>query len=637
VHSLFAQQLKAAKDGAGVVDVARLRELVSAAYEGWDQERERTDRSIAQMIEELDQLHRSLEQAVAERTTTLKSREAELRVQNARFDAAINTMTQALMMYDAQGRLAICNDRYYEMYRLARGSANRGATVLDVLQARADAGMLNGEPEALAGEILEAVAGGQTRGWLVDLPDGRTISVLVHPTADGGWVSTHEDITQRRDSERRLAYMARHDALTGLPNRMHLHERLADELTRIHPGERLAVLCLDIDKFKAVNDMLGHATADEYLKAFAERLRRAVDPHDFVARIGADQFAIVQTGSMRSAADTAAFATRLCEIGRLPQWLDEQTVVVDVSIGIAFAPGDGLNAETLIKNAGIALDRAKENGRGAFRFFEPEMDARMRARRMMEAGLRLALAQGEFHLHYQPVIDLRSGLVTCCEALLRWNWPGQGEVQPGEFVPIAEDLGLIVPIGEWVLRQACQDAKTWPSDVRVAINLSPIQLQSPQLVPIVINALAAAGLDASRLEIEITESVLMQNTEMTLTALHRLHTLGIRISMDDFGTGYSSLSNLRSFPFDKIKIDRSFIAGLPDGEDSIAIVRAVASLAKSLGMITTAEGVETVAQMEQVRALGVTEMQGFHFSRPRPIEHINRLLSPEILPVAKYA
>jgi diguanylate cyclase (GGDEF)-like protein len=637
VHKLFAQQLKAAQDSAGVVDVERLRDIVSAAYDEWDTERQRTDRSIARMIGELDQLHRSLEQAVSERTATLKSREADLRVQNARFDAAINTMTQALMMYDAQGHLTICNNRYYEMYRLPREAAQPGATVLDVLRARADAGMLNGEPETITSEILEAVAGGQTRGWLVDLPDGRTISVLVHPTADGGWVSTHEDITQRRDSERRLAYMARHDALTGLPNRMHLRERLADELTRIHPGERLAVLYLDIDKFKALNDMLGPATADEYLKAFAERLRRAIDPHDFVARIGADQFAVIQTGSVRSAADTAAFATRLCEIGRLPQWLDEQTVVVDVTIGISFAPGDGTNAETLIKNAGIALDRAKENGRGAFRFFEPEMDARMRARRMMEAGLRGALAQGEFHLHYQPVIDLRSGLVTCCEALLRWNWPGQGEVQPSEFVPIAEDLGLIVPIGEWVLRQACQDAKTWPSDVRVAINLSPIQLQSPQLVPIVINALAAAGLDAARLEIEITESVLMQNTEMTLTALHRLHALGIRISMDDFGTGYSSLSNLRSFPFDKIKIDRSFIAGLPDGEDSIAIVRAVASLAKSLGMITTAEGVETVAQMEQVRGLGVTEMQGFHFSRPRPIEHINRLLSPEVLPVAKYA
>ena len=616
MHRLFARQLAKAQGPGGAIDLARLGELVSRAYHKWENDRRR----------------------IADHASALNARETELDAQNQRFHAAINATGQALLMYDADGRLMICNDRYYEMYGLERNAIRPGASVLEVLQRLAEANVLNGDPEVLSAEILAAAASGRARGWVLELADERTVSVTVRPTANGGWVTTHEDITQKRDAERRLAYMTRHDMLTALPNRTHLRERLADELQRIHPGEQLAVLYLDIDRFKAVNDTIGHAAGDTFLQAFAERLLHAVDPRDFVARIGGDEFAIIHTTNRQPAARTAALATRLCDLAGTPERVNDQSIAATgVSIGIACAPGDGIDADALIRNAYIALGRAKESGRGSFRFFEPEMDARMKARRSMEAALRAALAQGEFRLDYQPVINLRHGMVTCCEALLRWEWAGHGEIEPGVFVPMAEELGLIAPIGEWVLHQACRDARGWPSDVRVAINLSPIQLQSPKLVEMVVEALTTGDLDAARLEIEITESVLMQDTEASLKALHRLHDLGIRISMDDFGTGYSSLIGLRSFPFDKIKIDRSFIAGLPQDADSTAIVRAVASLAKSLGMITTAEGVETVAQMELVRSLGVTEMQGFHFSRPRPIEHINQLLSPLRARATRYA
>ena len=616
MHRLFARQLAKAQGPGGAIDLARLGELVSRAYHKWENDRRR----------------------IADHASALNARETELDAQNQRFHAAINATGQALLMYDADGRLMICNDRYYEMYGLERNAIRPGASVLEVLQRLAEANVLNGDPEVLSAEILAAAASGRARGWVLELADERTVSVMVRPTANGGWVTTHEDITQKRDAERRLAYMTRHDMLTALPNRTHLRERLADELQRIHPGEQLAVLYLDIDRFKAVNDTIGHAAGDTFLQAFAERLLHAVDPRDFVARIGGDEFAIIHTTNRQPAARTAALATRLCDLAGTPERVNDQSIAATgVSIGIACAPGDGIDADALIRNAYIALGRAKESGRGSFRFFEPEMDARMKARRSMEAALRAALAQGEFRLDYQPVINLRHGMVTCCEALLRWEWAGHGEIEPGVFVPMAEELGLIAPIGEWVLHQACRDARGWPSDVRVAINLSPIQLQSPKLVEMVVEALTTGDLDAARLEIEITESVLMQDTEASLKALHRLHDLGIRISMDDFGTGYSSLIGLRSFPFDKIKIDRSFIAGLPQDADSTAIVRAVASLAKSLGMITTAEGVETVAQMELVRSLGVTEMQGFHFSRPRPIEHINQLLSPLRARATRYA
>jgi diguanylate cyclase (GGDEF)-like protein len=382
---------------------------------------------------------------------------------------------------------------------------------------------------------------------------------------------------------------------------------------------------LDLDNFKNVNDTLGHLLGDELLKAVGARLRSCVRECDTVARVGGDEFAIIQVGA-ENPADVAAMAAHVCEEIAAPYDLQGRQVTTDTSIGLAMAPDDGTSPDELLKNADLALYRAKADGRGTFRFFEPDMDARIKARRAMEIALRNALAAGEFVLHYQPILNLAENRVTCCEALVRWQHPDRGLIQPGEFITLAEEIGLIGPLGEWVLRKACADAASWPDDIKVAINLSPLQINSGTLVPVLINALASARLPADRLELEITESVMMQNTEMVLATLHRLRGLGVKISLDDFGTGYSSLSYLRRFPFDKLKIDRSFIGDLSRRDNAQPIVLAVNTMAKSLGMVTTAEGVETREQLDHARALGCTEAQGFFISRPKPIEDVLQMI-----------
>jgi diguanylate cyclase (GGDEF)-like protein/PAS domain S-box-containing protein len=630
VHKLLARQLGKAAKASGEVDLPTLLELVSAAYEQSDNDRRRTDRSISLMIGELDQLNRGLERLVEERTAALREGKAELRAQNLRFDAALSNMSQALLMFDSAARLVICNQRYIEMYGLSPELVRPGRTVRELLDARAKSGTFSDDPDRYIERLQTAIAQGKRLSFLSELPDGRTIAISIQPTADSGWVATHEDITERRQAEQQIAYMARHDSLTDLPNRMQFREQLARALAGVSRGERLAVLCLDLDSFKSVNDTLGHLVGDELLKAVANRLRACVRESDTAARVGGDEFAVVQTG-IDTATDTATLARRICESLRAPYDLLGQTVVVDASIGIAIAPDDGTEPTELLKNADMALYGAKAHGRGTYRFFEPGMDARMKARRTLELALRAALANGEFELYYQPLVDLQTDAVTTCEALLRWQHPERGMVGPAEFIPVAEEIGLIVPLGEWVLKRACGDAALWRDDVKVAVNLSPIQVMSKNLVAVVVGALASSGLPAHRLEIEITESVLLQNTELTLATLHRLRELGVKISMDDFGTGYSSLSYLRSFPFDKIKIDRCFISGLGDGDDARAIVQAIAGLARNLGIMTTAEGVETEQQLEQVRFLGCTEMQGYLFSPPRRVEDIRRLLRPRVV------
>jgi diguanylate cyclase (GGDEF)-like protein len=629
VNSLFSRQLAKATKPCGSIDLDRLGQLVSGAYDQAHQDRRRSDRSIALMIEELDRLNRGLERLVEERTVALRQREEELRAQNVRFDAALNNMSQALLMFDSTARLVISNHRYQEMYALSPESVKPGSPLRELLEHRRDAGTFSDDPDSYIETLMTAIAQGKTWGQLIELPDGRTISVVNHPMAGGGWVATHEDITERRQAEKQIAHMARHDALTDLPNRVLLRERLAHALAELPRDKRLAVLYLDLDHFKSVNDTLGHQIGDELLKAMAACLRNCVRETDTVARVGGDEFAIIHTG-IEQPNEAAILARRICEAVKEPCELHGHAVIVDTSIGIALAPGDGADPTELLKNADMALYRAKADGRGTYRFFEPAMDARMKARRTLELALRVALANGEFTLHYQPLVSLDDRRITCCEALIRWRHPERGLIQPAEFIPIAEEIGLIVPLGEWVLRQACADAMAWPADVKVAVNLSPIQVMNQNLVAVVVGALAAAGLPAHRLEVEITESVLMQNSEATLATLHRLRELGVKISMDDFGTGYSSLSYLRSFPFDKIKIDRCFISGLATGDDSVAIVLAIAGLAKHLGIATTAEGVETRQQLQQVKALGCSEIQGFLFSAPRPIDEVTQLLRSRV-------
>ena len=436
-----------------------------------------------------------------------------------------------------------------------------------------------------------------------------------------------EDVTERARAEERIAHMAHHDALTDLPNRVLLRERLEAGLTHVRRGEQLAVHYLDLDTFKTINDTLGHPTGDELLKAVAERLCGCVREIDTVARLGGDEFAVIQTG-LNDVSDAASLAQRIRDALKAPYTLNGQLVNIDASIGIASSPGDGTDADQLLKNADMALYRAKADGRGMYRFFEPAMDARIKARRALELDMRKAVTGGEFEVHYQPVVDLQSNRICGCEALLRWPHPERGFVSPADFIPIAEETGLIVSLGEWVLRRACADAATWPDDLRIAVNISPLQLISQNIVPVVMNALAASGLPAHRLELEITEAVFLQNNQATRTTLHQLRELGVRIAMDDFGTGYSSLSYLRSFPFDKIKIDRSFIGDLSDTDDSIAIVRAITNLANNLNMTTTAEGVETAQQLQTVKALGCTEAQGYLFAPAMPAKDLARLFPP---------
>ena len=634
MQKLLAQQIAKATDEAGSLDLDKLCSLVAAAYEELDRDRRRTDRSMSLMIEEIDAVQKNLEQTVITRTGELRAREAELQIQNMRFDAALSNMSQGLAMFDSQARLVICNQRFIAMYRLEAENIKPGDALRHIIGRRIANGTFSGNPDHFLQHHAAAIKSGSQATQFVELDDGRTIAVVRQPLPGGGWVATHEDVTERRQAEIKISHMARHDALTDLPNRVLLRERLNEALAQVDRGQRLAVLYLDLDQFKNVNDSLGHPVGDELLRIVAARLRDCVREADTISRVGGDEFFVIQTG-IADATDAERLARRLVDVIRAPYDLQGHQVMIDASIGIAIAPTDGSDADELLKNADMALYGAKADGRGVYRFFEPHMDARMKERRALETALRKAFENGEFELYYQPVLNLNKGNIRCCEALLRWHHPERGMVSPVEFIPVAEEIGLIVALGEQVIRWACDDAAKWPDDVCVAVNLSPTQLASKGLLPAVLGSLASSGLSPHRLELEITEAVLMQNSEVTLRTLHQLRALGIRISMDDFGTGYSSLSYLRSFPFDKIKIDRCFIKGLGDSTESDAIVHAVAGLADSLGMTTTAEGVETREQLDRVRKLGCTDVQGFYYSPPVPLREVAKMLgAPSVRRIA---
>ncbi len=538
----------------------------------------------------------------------------------------LNNMTQGVLMFDSDMRLIFCNQRYTEMYGLSPDVATPGCRLRDLLNHRIEIGSFSDDPDDYIERLTEGIAEGKTFNRTVNLPDGRAFSVLSKPIAGGGWLATHEDITERQRSAERIAHMARHDALTDLPNRVLLRERLDHELKRVKRGECLAVLCLDLDQFKGVNDALGHPVGDELLKLVSVRLRGCTREIDTVARLGGDEFAIIMT-QMQQPTDAASLSKRIRDSVNRPYQIDGHQIVTDISIGISVAPIDAMAPDPLLRNADMALYGAKADGRGTYRFFEQEMNTRMKARRELEMDLRKALLGKEFELHYQPLVSLQTNDVNAFEALLRWDHAKRGMVSPAEFIPIAEETGLIVPLGEWVLNTACQEAVNWPDHIKVAVNLSPAQLNNRNLLTMVTEALASSGMSADKLQLEITETVLLQNTFATLTTLHELRRMGVQIALDDFGTGYSSLSYLRSFPFDKIKIDRSFIQDLSNGAEPLAIVNAVAGLAKCLNMTSTAEGVETQAQLEALQSVGCTEMQGYLFSRARPANEIRQFFT----------
>ena len=457
--------------------------------------------------------------------------------------------------------------------------------------------------------------------------DGRSIQILGKAIEGGGWVATVEDITERKRIDTRIAHMAHYDALTDLPNRVLFRDRLDNGLRKLSPGQQLAVLYIDIDEFKRINDSLGHSVGDELLKAIAGRLRTCVAAGDVVARLGGDEFAIIQARVTGPTA-TMDMITRIYHAIREPYECVGHLLTTDASIGIALAPQDGTDLDHLLKNADLAMYEAKADGRRTYRFFEPGMGARMHALRTLEHDLRQAISDGGFEIAYQPLVNLGDNRVTGCEALLRWRHPVRGMISPAEFIPVAEETGMINVLGEWVLNQACCEAASWPDHIRIAVNVSPVQFRSPAFALKVAMALATSGLAAKRLELEITEAVLIRDDDAALAMLHHLRGLGVRIALDDFGTGYSSLSYLQRFPFDKIKIDRAFIKDVAEPDGSACIVQAVVNIAAARRMTTTAEGVETEAQLEALRALECTEMQGYLFSKPLPAVDVRRLLLP---------
>ena len=555
-----------------------------------------------------------------------REQEESLRVRNLQFDTAINNMSQGLCFFDAAHRLIVCNERYVDMYDLPRDRIGPGTPLTEIVDLRFEVGSFPAmsREEYLHWRTKVAVSAEPTDS-IVELRNGHTFKIRHRPMPDGGWVATHEDITEQRRSEVKIEYMAHHDSLTDLANRVLLNERLERALgSRIHREQMVAVHHLDLDQFKAVNDTFGHPAGDKLLKIVADRLRGIVRETDTIARMGGDEFVIVQA-PIADPADATALAQRIIGLISEPFDIDGHQAVIGASIGIAVGPGDGLRPDKLLRNADLALYRAKGDGRGTFRFFEPAMDLQMQTRRIMERDLRKALPAGEFELYYQPVVNLASNEISGFEALIRWNHPEKGLIAPAAFIPLAEEIGFIVPMGEWVIRQACATAAQWPGDLHVAVNISAAQFRGPGLMQVIVGALAASGLHPTRLEIEITETVLLQNRETTLAVLHQLRALGIRIAMDDFGTGYSSLTYLQCFPFDKIKIDRSFVKDITENAGSLNIVRAVAALANGMGMTATAEGVETREQLDRITSEGCTEMQGYLFSRPLPAQEIERL------------
>ncbi|UTD27644.1 bifunctional diguanylate cyclase/phosphodiesterase [Bradyrhizobium sp. WD16] len=565
--------------------------------------------------DEIGDLARALE--------VFKNNAIELQAAHLHLDTALNNMSQGLCMYDAQERLLLWNERVLELYAVPPCLIRAGLAVREVLGI-SRRGLVGAELDQAYQQFRSGIPRHGTHQYRRTLPDGRSISVSQRAMPDGGWVETHEDVTEQIKAEKRIAHMALYDGLTNLPNRFKFHHELQGCVAR---AERVksALLCLDLDGFKNVNDAFGHAEGDALLRQVAARLTACIGKNDIVSRLGGDEFAILLPDVAEIGTVTILAGDIIRSLSQ-PYDVNGHQAIVGASVGIVLIPDHGNDADQLLKHADLAMYGAKAGGRGSFRLFEPAMDERIQARHSLEIDLRRAVDQNQFELHFQPTLWVKSGEVSGFEALLRWRHPTRGMVSPCEFIPVAEEVGLINRLGKWVLRQACMEASAWPEHVHVAVNLSAAQFRDADLVQDVFCAIGEAGLDPRRLELEITETVLLQDDLAIHETLHQIRGFGVKIAMDDFGTGYSSLSYLRSFPFDKIKIDQGFIRGLDSGDDALPIVHAVIGLASGLRMTTTAEGVETRAQLEVLQNEGCDEAQGYLFSPAVPGSEVLALL-----------
>jgi len=552
---------------------------------------------------------------------------------NSRFEVALNNMGRGLSMFDAEARLIVCNGLYREIYGLPEELTQPGTPLSDIVRyhvrmetGRDDEDEVEKQRKWIKNHVAE-LARGKSFSHTQYLKSGRIVLVSNQPLVGGGWVDIQEDITEKRQAEQKIDWLAHHDTLTEIANRHHFRQHLETWFSALQPGRGFALHWIDLDHFKEVNDTHGHPVGDALLKSVAQRLRKVLRGPDLVARLGGDEFAILQAGANREDQATR-LAARIIRTLAEPHRVLGHMVTSGASIGVALAPKDGRDPEELMKHADLALYQAKTSGRCAYVVYRPEHDYPSGNRHQLKKDLRQAHAKRQLELHYQPIVDLKTKSVTGFEALMRWRHPERGIIEPSEFIPIAEETGLIVELGAWALQQACKDATAWPNPIKVTVNLSPVQFESGDVYKDVGDALRAAGLSPNRLELEITETVLLRDEAKVHDVLLKLHDLGVQIALDDFGTAYASLSYLRSFPFDKIKIDRSFVRDLdtPQRSDCVAIIQAVSALAKQLQMTTVAEGVETLDHLQTVSMAGC-EVQGFYFSKPVPASEVAAVLS----------
>ncbi len=565
-------------------------------------------------------------------TEEILKHKQELEQLNGWFEIALDNMARGLSMFDAEQRLIVCNRMYREIYQLPEELTRPGTQLSEIVRFHVRRETGSEELEDIQNQRkwidhhVRELALGKTFSYVQELKDGRIILVTNQPLTGGGWVDLQEDITEKRHAEQKINWLARHDALTETSNRFHFREQLENALNELDSSGAFAILWLDLDKFKGVNDTIGHPVGDLLLRSVADRLRETVRGPDLVGRLGGDEFAILQCNARRRS-DSEGLATRVLRAIREPHHIGEHMLQIDASIGIARAPDDGTTLDDLLKNVDIALYKAKSRGGGCFEFFEPGEDEQFRERHQLEADLKLALGRQELALHYQPIINVKTNSVSSFEALMRWYHPQRGLLMPTDFIPIAEQTGTIVAMGDWALRQACKDAVSWPQSVNVTVNLSPVQFEHGDLVAATQRALNQSGLPAHRLELEITEGVLLGDVPHTRETLRRLHELGVQIALDDFGTAFASLSYLQSFPFDKLKIDRSFVSEIPQRADCLAIVQSVTNLARNLEMDTVAEEIETREHFASVAHAGCDEVQGFYFSHPVPAAQVSEVLT----------